>query len=131
MAVVAADRQYRLVPVTIAAEYLDDLEDVVRHNPDHARGRPARRVAPMSPVARQIVRSPWVGTNFMAHEPAAPGAWAPVSIGVGPLVASGVARARGLGLCRLRSAPAPLLRLLRRLDVMMMLGLRWGRPKDV
>src|ERR1700722_20927803 len=67
MVVIAADRQYRSM-----AQDLDHLEDMMRHHPDDAGRRTARRSAPMRPIAREIVFGSGITPDQRTHLPPAP-----------------------------------------------------------
>ena len=68
MTIIAADRQDGPV-----AQDLNHLEDMMRHHPDDAGCWTARLLAPMRPVASEIVFGPGIAADQMAHFPPAPG----------------------------------------------------------
>src|SRR3984957_2676964 len=67
MVVIAADREDGSM-----AQDLDHLEDMMRHHPDDAGRRTARRSAPMRPIAREIVFGSGITPDQTTHLPPAP-----------------------------------------------------------
>ena len=81
MTVVAADCQDGP-----AAQDLDNFEDVVRHHADGARCGPSRRLAPMRPVASEIVFRSGVVADKATHFPPAPSGRATADRSVGRII---------------------------------------------